>query len=133
VANQSEESKIFSLMQVCTTHIVPRMLIEKHIGGGEFKADAIVHQAMDALVLRLHGFLAADQLEVVEIKYPRDWWEAAKERFAPQWALRRWPVRYREHRIDLKAVFPEFVIPKMGPYIRVQRHETNDWADEDAA
>ena len=26
---------------------------------------------------------------------PRDWWEHVKERFAPQWFLRRWPVKGR--------------------------------------
>lgn len=29
-----------------------------------------------------------------EIKYPKDWWEALKERFFPKWLLRRFPVEY---------------------------------------
>jgi hypothetical protein len=33
----------------------------------------------------------------VKVHYPEDWWQALKERWFPEWALVRWPVRYREH------------------------------------
>ena len=30
----------------------------------------------------------------IKALWPRDWWQAVKERFAPAWAKRRWPVIY---------------------------------------
>lgn len=42
-----------------------------------------------------------------EFKYPADWWQAVKERFAPDWLKRRYPVRYIEHHITVDAVYPE--------------------------
>lgn len=35
------------------------------------------------------------EFAVPEIVAPADWWEHVKERFAPAWFLRRWPVRMR--------------------------------------
>lgn len=36
----------------------------------------------------------------VDEKWPENWLEACKERFLPQWILRRWPVRYKSIHID---------------------------------
>ena len=30
---------------------------------------------------------------------PADWWESVKERFAPAWYTRRWPIRYDHLRL----------------------------------
>jgi len=38
-------------------------------------------------------------------KWPKDWWEAVKERWFPAFLLSRWPVKYQ--RIDIEAVYPK--------------------------
>lgn len=51
-----------------------------------------------ALIIRLATYLLAGPEEVrvdVEEKWPADWWQAFRERWAPRWWLRRWPVRYK--------------------------------------
>ena len=40
-------------------------------------------------------------------KYPSDWWQAVKERFAPAWYLKKSPVKYTVHEISVDAVYPE--------------------------
>jgi hypothetical protein len=42
--------------------------------------------------------------------YPKDWWQALKARFAPKWALRRWPVR--ENVIDMTVLYPRIQLPR---------------------
>lgn len=50
-----------------------------------------------------------------QIKYPSNWKEAIKERFAPRWFLKRWPVRYDT--LERFIAFPEFDPPdKLGRY-----------------
>ena len=41
------------------------------------------------------------------IRHPCDWKESIKERWFPDWAKKRWPVRYREY--DALVIFPEFL------------------------
>lgn len=38
---------------------------------------------------------------------PLDWWEAVKERFAPNWFIKKYPVKYEVHHIDVDLVYPE--------------------------
>lgn len=40
------------------------------------------------------------------IRYPADWWQALKERFAPAWFRDRYPVVFIEHTITLKEIYP---------------------------
>ena len=43
------------------------------------------------------------------IEYPANWIEALKERFAPEWLKRRWPVRYE--RWEAVALYPSLSLP----------------------
>ncbi len=29
-----------------------------------------------------------------ELRYPADWWQAFKDRWFPEWALKRWPIEW---------------------------------------
>ncbi len=40
---------------------------------------------------------------------PRDWWQHAKERFAPQWYLKRWPVLVTTY--SARHFYPEIEVP----------------------
>ena len=47
-------------------------------------------------------YLAAMPKERIEVhkRWPKDWWQAFRERWLPQWWLRRWPVEYEQVDID---------------------------------
>ena len=64
----------------------------------------------DSVVFQVRGYVWAEQIEHHDVKYPADWWQAFKERWFNKWMLERWPVRYKIHHIDLKAVFPSLKI-----------------------
>lgn len=57
--------------------------------------------------------------EVVQAKWPADWWQAFKERWFPMWALRRWPVRCHElHReIERYKVCPHLAVDPQRKHI----------------
>ena len=51
--------------------------------------------------------------ELLDLKWPKNWKEAAKERFAPAWAKKRWPVLYGG--VNLLQVVNVEVPRNMGP------------------
>ena len=79
---------------------------------------------MDDLIFELRSCIYGRTLT----KYPRDWWEAVKERWFPAWALKRWPVLY--NRID--ELYPELELPSAGPrVIRVDAWQPEETSKED--
>lgn len=50
-------------------------------------------------------------------RWPADWLEAIKERFAPAWLRARWPMRYTSVTLDAWRLFPEATmkVPALGP------------------
>ncbi len=90
-----------------------------------FKLDSVVEAFSDNLVFTALGMVASQGLiGPLHIQYPDGWVQSLWERFAPAWALRRWPVRYVEHDIEVFDIYPEIVIDPMryGPSVRVVVH-----------
>ena len=55
-----------------------------------------------------------------EFVSPLDWFEHLKERFAPKWVLRKWPVKMRTEKINVEALFHRMPLLKGNePYILV--------------
>ena len=84
-----------------------------------------VYFMADEIRLKVTGYVWAETLESKEFKWPADWWEAFKEQWFPAWALRRWPVRYERHKLDVKAVYPNLRpnVPRQEYVI----HVLEDW------
>ena len=86
--------------------------LTRHILG-----DATIHSGMadiitGEMVYQLDSFVFRTMPKTVECRYPADWWEALWERFAPQWLMKRYPVRYTRREWDIAAVFPNVVSEK---------------------
>lgn len=83
------------------------------------------HFITDMMVAEVRGFVWAEKESVrrQEIKYPRDWWQAVKERFAPRWFLIRYPVDYKVVVLDVKAIYPDFnpAMPKHQHRLLIQK------------
>ena len=60
------------------------------------------------------------------VRYPNTWWDAFKEAWAPDWFLRRYPVRYITVNVSLEETYPEFkpAIPGKPPVVRVLINKT---------
>ena len=63
---------------------------------------------LDGFRLSGSGYLYGEKVEDKLIRYPRGWWQAFKERWFTVWMLKRWPVCYVEHHIDIKALYTQF-------------------------
>lgn len=61
-----------------------------------------------------------------DIRYPADWWEAVKERWAPRWFLRRWPVRYRHFDVSVYHTYPGLTVREERPTLRVSHFTHTD-------
>ena len=64
---------------------------------------------IDQMILRIKGFVWGEELEPRTIKYPRDWWQAFKQRWFPEWALKRWPVMNTTLHISAAILYPGIV------------------------
>jgi hypothetical protein len=77
-------------------------------------ADIALHALQDVLVQR-----------ECMAEYPADWIEALKERFAPAWFLRRWPVR--KARIDMQVLYPRIAFPRERHTVKIRQWTPDDY------
>jgi hypothetical protein len=80
------------------------------------------------LLLEIRKYVWSQKLESktvkLEIKVPTSWWQHLKQDHFPQWAVKKWPVRYKteskSYQFDVKALFPELQMntpPHLGKYV----------------
>ena len=60
------------------------------------------------------------QIEDIRVEWPADWWEALKERFAPEWFKARWPVYWERRRLQAPALYPSLPLPDRDPVIYLE-------------
>jgi hypothetical protein len=51
------------------------------------------------------------------VRFPADWWQAFKERWAPLWFRMRYPVIYTEVTVSMREIYPD-----IAPKIPDKRH-----------
>ena len=89
----------------------------------KYAVDAHAHLAaeVDGLVIRLVAHVAGEKsAEPTVVRYPADWWEAVKQRFAPVWVTKRWPVKFNEHTMRHMITYPNVPCKDLSkPYVRV--------------
>ena len=59
------------------------------------------------IVVRILGKIWSEDLQNVTVSYPNSWWDAFKRECFPKWALQRWPARYTDVTVDVRAVYPK--------------------------
>jgi hypothetical protein len=94
-----------------------RGLIPKRVLELEPDLNAHIDRFTHDMVLQLDAFIFGQDLESFSIQHPKDWWEAVKERFMPEWLKTKFPVVYARHQINPKALFPHVKAPPNQPYI----------------
>lgn len=60
----------------------------------------------DAFVVGLYSFQPGERDEVVNISYPKTWWDAFKQRWFPRWLLKKYPANISCHRIERGCTYP---------------------------
>ena len=82
------------------------------------------------LVMALHASIyGKDHPERHVIRYPENWWEAVKERFAPCWFRDLYPVRFTEITASLEELYPE-IQPALPDKMPVMKFYTTNRIDQ---
>lgn len=118
-----EEYLRLSLIALRSRHAVPRGVLER--ARIKVYEDALLGAMIAGLETYIHG-LGSHRI-VVNKKWPRNWWQAVRERWCPRWWLARWPVVYDEIHIDqraYKAVCPHLSVPMPPPNTGDEIHLT---------
>lgn len=62
------------------------------------------------------------------IRYPANWWEAVKERFAPAWFRDRYPVTFIQITATAEELYPDIPsLPDGSPVIKFAVHRQPDF------
>ena len=100
--------------QIPSDHALPKevvvhvegvvLAVQQHLRRSTLKYLQIAPQCFydmvaDEIVFKFRTLLRATGGEEYITRYPADWWQHFKERWAPLWVKRRWPVRYLEVRL----------------------------------
>lgn len=119
MANIQTTQRHLDIVQAYVREAIPRHTLHQQYGGFDYFVNVQLPITIDGLVCTLTELFAADPIQKWDIKYPTDWWEALKDRWAPTWFTNRYPVRYMEHHIDLKAIWQGYKPPtdKYGPFL----------------
>lgn len=65
-------------------------------------------EANELLCFQVRGFILSEHLDSVSVKYPKDWWQAFKEKFFTKWLLKKYPVQYTKRVFDVKVLYPNY-------------------------
>lgn len=77
----------------------------------DIKARSMSLEGMgEELVLTLTRSMAKEDLGFVEVSYPKDWIQAVKERFAPNWLKEITPVEYEVKRVGAEAFYDNIAL-----------------------
>jgi len=63
-------------------------------------------QLEETILIAIDGYVWADHVDTKEVTYPVDWWQAFKDRWFPQWAKKRWPIKYNDYAIEKWLTYP---------------------------
>lgn len=64
-----------------------------------------------------------DQVISIDEQWPKDWWQAFRERWFPKWRLKKHPVRYKTIQIyqkTFKAVCPHMTTPQGDNNVHIE-------------
>ena len=100
-------------LEIFQIHV--RRVLSRHIllAMREADVEAYVDSVSGDIIIDLHAAIAADHLESNVRDFPLNWWEAVKERFAPRFLLRRFPVKTSRIYYNTWRFYPNKPLPHL--------------------
>lgn len=84
--------------------------------------EAAIRPQVGEMVLSLEAKIAGkSNIKNDLVRYPADWWQHLKERFAPKWVLKYYPMVYTVVKMDVDVYYPSVQIPNHAPVIDFRR------------
>jgi len=78
--------------------------------GIDLKIKLELDYVADEISCKIINSVTSQSIEKVEIKYPKDWIQAFKERWFPKFLLNRYPIIYTKKTIDIRALYPRVIL-----------------------
>jgi hypothetical protein len=72
--------------------------------------ELIVKRTFDKIAVGIKAHIWGRTQKKIDVKYPADWKQAFKERWFPKWLRNKYPIRYVEFTVIVRAYFPDFVL-----------------------
>jgi hypothetical protein len=106
-------------------HAISTKLLDPNKPLGEVELRTVVEPTIDAMVFQLSTWLYGQVIKDETVSWPLNWREAFKERWFPDWALRKWPVLYAYHHFKLTEVYPTIRLPKGQASVQIHVLESD--------
>ena len=94
-----------------------KIIPDFYLARGQFELVTRLDQAVAGIVAQLRGWLLdghkCDREETQIIEFPATPWQFFKQKYAPEWWLRYWPVRMSERRV-LTAIHHHHICPHVA-------------------
>jgi hypothetical protein len=97
----------------------------------DMKGTSYIDFITQDMILQLEAYVLGRKETIKTFVYPVDWWQAVRQRWAPKWWLKRYPVINTTETVDVEAVWPTFkvaipdhqprlqlLVSKRGPYVQ---------------
>jgi hypothetical protein len=80
-------------------------------------------RAFDGMLKRMRCRVAGESQSPFIYETATSWWQQFKVEYFPKWALRRWPAKMTQHKVELRVLYPmlKVSLPRdtMGPMVTV--------------
>jgi len=131
MATISTDTVTLERLQVYARHYVSHEREQEWLktlpqGNWSVRVDQLID--VPGLVVTMIGILWAET-QTHEVHYPRDWWEAVRERWAPAWWLTRWPVQYQHWVVDARRGWKNLRVPEDWGQPYTVLHVQKPWRD----
>jgi len=99
LANSYEETELNKLKVGMMYSLDPKLL-------GDMQID-IARELGYNFQVKISGFIWTQDLGKYNFPIPANWFESFKDAYFPDWLKRRFPVRYTNFEVNIKAWYPE--------------------------
>ena len=86
------------------------------------KLEWLLDEFSQSFALKICAYVAEEKLKEVSVSYPKDWVEAVKERFSPQWLLKKYPVIYKTEVLKASVLYPNIAFPKERHFLKLDKY-----------
>lgn len=95
--------------------------LEQSLSDSAFSLDLVAEETANQMRMQLTAAVLCNEVDCGSIKVPLNWKESFKERWFPEWAKKRWPVKYMEFEAMAWMLYPfiERVIPKEETFVKI--------------
>ncbi len=74
---------------------------------------------VEGMIVGIRAHVLAKEIGHERYRWPADWWQALKDRWAPRWFLKRWPVEYHTIHMNVWHTYPKLRIHGEEPLLKV--------------